>query len=321
MHESLSTEQLFNVLVTMKGVARALGGIVLGLLFAPLLGGLINWVKAFYAGRVGRSVFQNYYDLARLMRKGVVYSTTSSWLLRAGPIVNLACVLTALAMVPLAGAMGIFSFSGDFIFLAGVLALGRFAVMLAALDTGSAFCGMGASREATYGALAEPAFFLCMSAAACETGHLAMSGIFKATTLELMGLAPLVLIVGALMILMLLETSRFPFDDADTHLELTMIHEAMVLDLAGPDLLAIEYASMLKMWVMSAIVCGLALPIGGMTWYAALGWTLAGQSVLACGIGVLESNMARLRLLRVPQLIAAASIMGMLALFLILRPV
>ena len=293
----------------------------IGLLLAPLMGGIINKIKAFYAGRCGRPLLQGYYDLARLTRKGIVYSNLSTWVLHAGPIVNVSCLLVALSLVPFAGRPGIFSFSGDFIFLAGLLSMGRFGTMLAALDTGSAFCGMGASREATYGALAESAFFLSMAAAACESGSLTMSLIFAGTSHTGMGLAPLVLILGALMLLLLLETSRFPFDDPETHLELTMIHEAMTLDHAGPDLAAIEYASMLKMWVMSSLITGLLWPLDILPLSGALALAVVTQFGIAVMIGLIESNMARLRLIRIPQLLAAASIMGMLALFLILRPV
>jgi formate hydrogenlyase subunit 4 len=199
--------------------------------------------------------------------------------------------------------------------MAYLLALGRFSMVVAALDTGSSFEGMGASREVHFAALAEPTLLLGMTALARKTGALSLSQILPASSL----LAPEVaLVAAALAIVLLCENARIPFDDPATHLELTMVHEVMVLDHSGPDLAFIQYASALKLWLWSAVLAGLLLPLSTDAWPAGLA-TTTGVFAIACAVGVVESSMARLRLVRVPQLLATALALAAVALILVVR--
>ena len=294
--------------------------ILLPLLIAPLLPGLINRTKAVFAGRRGQPLLQLYYDLWKLLHKGAVYSRTTSWVFRAGPMVGLACVATAAMIVPLGSAAPL-SFAGDLVLLAYLLGLMRFFTVLAALDTGSAFEGMGASREATFAALAEPAFLLGLATLATLTGTLSLSGMLAGVSWAHWSgwAAELMLAAGALLLVFLAENARIPIDDPNTHLELTMIHEVMVLDHSGPDLAFILYGAALKLWVLGAILVRLLMPLGGQSDWIAAPLTLAGVFALAVLTGVIESVMARLRLVRVPQFLVAAGALSIVALVLALR--
>jgi formate hydrogenlyase subunit 4 len=293
----------------------------LGLVMAPLLPGLINRTKAWMAGRRGPPLIQLYLDLAKLLRKGAVYSRTTTWIFRAAPLVGLAAIATALALVPLGGRPGVVSLAGDVILLAGLLALARFATVLAALDTGSSFEGMGASREVQFGALAEPALFLSIAVLAARTGELELASILgNLAPADWISAAPSLALVGlALGIVLLAENSRIPVDDPSTHLELTMIHEVMVLDHGGPDLAFIFYAAALKLWLLSALVAGVMVPVhtGGAVLDALI--TVGAIGAVGVGVGIVESIMARLRLLLVPQLLVGAGALALVAMVLVLR--
>jgi formate hydrogenlyase subunit 4 len=293
--------------------------VLLALALAPLMFGVVNKTKAFFGGRRGRPLLQAYYDFAKLARKGAVYSVTTTWVFRTGPLVGLATVATALLLVPFAGIPAVAAFPGDFLLLVYLLALGRFFTMAAALDTGSAFEGMGASREAAFSALAEPAFFLGIAALVLQTREVSLSAVYDRVAWSSTTLAPLMLVAAAFFVTLLVENSRIPFDDPDTHLELTMIHEVMVLDHGGPDFLAIQYGATLKMWVMAALVTNLFAPPAFSSYPASLALALGGQALVALGIGVVESVIARLRLIRVPQMLTGSAILSLLALFLSLR--
>ncbi|MBI4516615.1 MAG: NADH-quinone oxidoreductase subunit H [Deltaproteobacteria bacterium] len=291
---------------------------VLALLGAPLLLGIINRTKALIAGRTGQPLLQPYFDMVKLLRKAAVYSRTTTWLFRAGPIVGLAAMLVAITLVPLGGVAAVVAFPGDLLLFAYLLGLARYFTVLAALDTGSSFEGMGASRELTFSALAEPALLLGLAALAHQSGRLSLSAMY-ATVAPLawaQAAAPLALLAAALLVVFLAENARIPVDDPTTHLELTMIHEVMVLDHGGPDLAFILYGGALKLWLLGALLVGLVVPVrSGSPWLdgaAALGGMLA----LAVLTGIIESSMARLRLVRVPQLLLGAGVLSTLALVL-----
>ncbi len=287
----------------------------IALALAPLLSSVIARIKALVAGRQGPPLLQPYWDLAKLLRKGAVYSTTTTWIFRAGPLVTLAATTVALLLLPSGHSKALLSFPADFILLAYLLALGRFFTISAALDTGSSFEGMGASREAHFAALAEPTLLLGLAALARKTGALSLSQILPAASL----LAPeVVLVAAAFAIVLLCENARIPFDDPSTHLELTMIHEVMVLDHGGPDFAFIQYASAVKLWLWSALLSAVLLPSAAGSWLAGLAF-IPGIFAVACAIGVVESSMARLRLLRVPHLLAAALVLSAVALILVVR--
>jgi len=285
------------------------------LLFSPLLLGIINKTKAFYAGRKGPPLLQTYYDLRKLLGKGAVYSITTTWVFRAGPIVGLASVLLAAFLVPLGSQDALFSFEGDLVLFAYLLGLMRFFTVIAALDTGSSFEGMGASREVQFSALAEPALFLGLASLAGENGSFSLSGVLADTgpwTWSAAG-SMVALVLLSFFIVFLAENARIPVDDPNTHLELTMIHEVMILDHGGPDLAFILYGAALKMWVLGTLLVELAVPVRtGNPWVDSTCF-LMGMALLGVVVGTVESSMARLRLLRVPQLLVGAGALSALA--------
>jgi len=291
------------------------------LLAPPLLLGVIGRVKARVGGREGPPLWQPYSDLARLAGKGAVYSRATTWVFRAGPVVGLAAVLAAGLLVPLGAPAATVVFAGDFALMAALLGLARFVTVLAALDTGSSFEGMGAAREVTFSALAEPALFLGLVALVRSTGgldltHLLGEGLASAWQSD----GPALLLVAlAFFVVALTENARIPVDDPATHLELTMIHEVMVLDHSGPDLALIQYGAALKLYLFGALVVKLALGgrfLGPVAGPLAFG---LGQIAFAVAIGLVESTMARLRLVRIPQLLIGASVLSGFALVLLLR--
>src|SRR5262249_2558467 len=213
----------------------------------PLLLGIIAKVKAFVAGRSGPPLLQPYRDVVRLLRKGAGYSRTTTWVFRAGPVVTLATTLAAGCLLPLRAAGAPLAFEGDLVLFAYLLGLGRFWTVCAALDTGSSFEGMGASREAAFSALAEAALFLVLVTLAVATRQLSLSAIFAALAGASGANPALWVAAAALAAVLLAENARIPIDDPATHLELTMIHEVMVLDHCGPDLAMIEYAAAVKL--------------------------------------------------------------------------
>ncbi len=296
--------------------------VVVALLLAPLFLGVINRTKAVFAGRRGQPLLQLYFDLGKLLRKGAVYSRTTTWVFRAGPIVSLAAVGTALLVVPFAGVRAVGAFPGDLVLFAYLLAVARFFTVLAALDTGSSFEGMGASREVAYSALAEPALLLGLAALARRAGSLSLSEGYAAVRMFDFGPSgglPLLLIGAAFFVVYLSENARIPFDDPNTHLELTMIHEAMVLDHGGPDFAFIQYAAALKMWVIGALVTGILLPVR--SGFVAIDFLigLAAMAMLAVATGCVESTKSRLRLTEVPRLLVAATVLAGFGFVLTLR--
>ena len=291
---------------------------LVALALAPLLAGIIGKTKALVGGRTGAPVLQLYRDLRRLLGKGEVVSETATWVFRAAPSVSLAALAAALLFLP-EGPLGPpLSFAGDLVLFAYLLALSRFALVAGAMDAGSSFEGMGASREAAFSALAEPAFFLVLGGLAWARGGLSLAAALGGEGAAAWGPAPaLLLMAGALFLVLLSENSRIPVDDPGTHLELTMIHEVMVLDHSGPDLAFILYGASLKLWLFSALFASLLLPrvsSGGVQFLL----FLAGVALTGVLVGLVESVMARLRLSRVPQYLGlAAALAGFAALLLI----
>jgi formate hydrogenlyase subunit 4 len=295
--------------------------ILLALAMPPLLLGVIAKTKAFFAGRVGPPLLQPYYDLIKLLQKGSVFSNTTTWVFRVGPVVGVVTAALAVLMIPLANSTAPISFTGDLILLAYLLGLGRFFTAVAALDTGSSFEGMGAAREVTFACLAEPAFFLGLLVLAKLSGSLQLATMLGSSLSPhwLTAGAPLALVLISWFIVLLVENSRIPFDDPNTHLELTMIHEVMVLDHSGPAFGLILYGAAMKLFIFGALIVRLAFPLT--TDVAWLGWALfvGGMLVVAVCIGVLESTMARLRLTHVPVLLVAACLLSAFGVILLVR--
>lgn len=305
---------------------------VAALVLSPLLAGIVNRTKAIFAGRRGQPLFQLYHDLFKLFRKGTVTSRTTNWIFRAGPMVGLACAVTALLILPLGGVAAPLSFTGDMFFLAYLLGVMRFFTVIAALDTGSSFEGMGASREVQFSAIAEPVLLLglfavaqiaplsCPPELAVRGGPLSLSGMFSVLSIGVwIHFGPaLMMVAGALLVVFLAENSRIPVDDPNTHLELTMIHEVMVLDHGGPDFGMILYGAALKLWILGALLASVITPVRtGNPWLDG-SVTVGVLFILAVVTGIIESVMARLRLHRVPQLLVGAGFLSLLALVMVL---
>jgi formate hydrogenlyase subunit 4 len=282
--------------------------------------GVINRTKALFAGRNGPPLMQPYYDLMRLFQKGSVFSTTTTWVFKAGPIVGLVTAALAVLMIPLANSIAPISFKGDLILLVYLMALSRFFTASAALDTGSPFEGMGAAREVTYAALAEPALFFGLLVLAKLSGELRLASMLGSNLAGhwLTNTGSLALVLLSWCIVLLVENCRIPFDDPNTHLELTMIHEVMVLDHSGPAFGMILYAASLKLFLFSALIVRLAMPTTDWGW---LDWPLftVGILLVAIGIGVVESVMARLRLPHIPLLLVAACLLSAFGILMLVR--
>ena len=305
----------------MPTFTRPLFFLVLLLATAPLFPGIAARTRAVLTGRRGAPAWQLYADLWRLLHRGAVYSTTTTWLFRLAPAAAAAAVLAAAALLPFDGHGALLSFSGDAIAFVYVLALGRFLLVLGALDTGSSFEGMGASREVTFATLVEFGLLLVFVALAVATGEMSLSGMLGDSLAgRWRPAAPaLLLLATSLFGLLLAECSRVPVDDPTTHLELTMVHEVMVLDHGGPDLALIEYANAVKFALFSAIVAGVAIPRAAWPPWTSAVVLLAGLFLCAIAVGMVEAWMARLRLVKVPLFIAGSITLGGFGLILLLR--
>ncbi|MFI5315167.1 MAG: respiratory chain complex I subunit 1 family protein [Myxococcota bacterium] len=295
--------------MTLLDCAAAL---LLPVFLPPLMLGVIARTKARAAGRRGPPLLQPYFDLARLLRKGVVLSRTTSWVFLAGPVVAFVTALLAACIVPIGARGALISFPGDLIAFAYLLGLGRFFTIAAALDTGSAFEGMGASREAAFSCLAEPAAFFALLVLVKLSGFYSLGAMLGPELPELWARAApsLGLATASLFVVLLAENSRIPFDDPTTHLELTMIHEVMVLDHSGPPFALALYGAALKLFAYGLLLVRIATPfhVDG----AALGIGVAVAELLALSVlvGAVESVMARLPLLRVPSLLVGAGLLS-----------
>jgi formate hydrogenlyase subunit 4 len=286
------------------------------LLPVPMLG-VINRTKALWAGRKGPRLLQGFSDLRRLLRKRPVYSAVTTGLFAAGPLVLLATTLVSGLLAPLLGRFAPLSFPYDFVVFAYLWGLGRIFLMISALDTGSSFEGMGASREATYAALLEPALFLALGTLAAATGTTSFAGLldvgFGSPAQAVTSLGTLL----TLFIVLQVETARVPVDDPATHLELTMVHEVMVLDHSGPDLAAIQYASAMKLTLCAALIAGLLNPVkaaGAPALAVAVATNLALTFGVAVAVGFVESLVARLKLKVIPQYVMVGGVSAAVAL-------
>ncbi len=279
------------------------------LLVAPLLPGIINKVKAWVAGRRGPPTLQLYYDLAKLWRKGVVLSTLASPGFVAGPAVAWVALISAAMLMPLGAAGGALSFRGDVLLLIYLLALARFCTAWAAMETGSAFEGMGAAREVSYAVLSEAALFAAVLALGIHTGSVSL-----VTMLSPMAGAGALLLAAGLFTVLLAENCRVPFDDPNTHLELTMIHEVMVLDHSGPPLAVILHGASVKLLLFTLLLVQAVLPMGGLSSAGAAGALAAGVLGVTVAVGLVESLMARLAFRRVPLLLTTAFLFCLFAL-------
>ncbi|HEY5492785.1 MAG TPA: NADH-quinone oxidoreductase subunit H [Gemmatimonadaceae bacterium] len=293
----------------MMAIAALIARIALWLVLAPLLPGIINKVKAWVAGRRGPPVLQLYYDLARLWRKRVVMSVLASPAFIVGPAVAWVAVAVATLMVPLGPAGATLSFRGDVILMLYLLALARFATAWAAMETGSAFEGMGAAREVSYAVLAEAAMIAAMLTLSVQTGSVSLSTMLAPSV----GTSAVLLAVGLFTVL-LAENCRVPFDDPATHLELTMIHEVMVLDHSGPPLAVILHGASMKLLLFTVLLTQAVLPMGTFSPLVASLVLVAGVLAVTIGVGLVGSFLARFAFRRVPLLLTTSVLLCVFAL-------
>ncbi|HNX25220.1 MAG TPA: NADH-quinone oxidoreductase subunit H [Spirochaetota bacterium] len=292
---------------------------ILIIIIVPLLfTGIINKTKAFWGGRKGASIFQPYYDFIKLMKKSEVISTVTSPVFFLFPVISLSTVIFAGFLLPLIDHKAVISFEGSFIMFAYILALGKFFSIIGALDTGSSFEGMGAAREAFFTSIPEPAFFIILGSISIfgEINSFEnLFGLYHAGS-EL-SLLIVVLTVIILFIILLVEGSRIPIDDPNTHLELTMIHEVMVLDNSGPSLALIQYGAAMKMMILSSLILNFIIPYSaGPLLYSA--YYAAGIIAAAFTIGTVETLTARFRIVRIPDFIFTIVGMSLMVMFIIL---
>ncbi|MBU0729894.1 MAG: NADH-quinone oxidoreductase subunit H [Proteobacteria bacterium] len=289
---------------------------------SPLLSGIIAKTKALIAGRQGPPVTQLYLDLWKLFRKDMVISRTTTWIFRAGPVVGFTVPVLAAMLVPFGATAAPLSFPGDPILFIYLLAVARFFTILAALDTGSSFEHMGAAREATFSVLVEPTVFVAFIVLIRVSGAFSLNNMFGAVTTGWLLFSPagfsLAIIACCLFIVLLVENCRIPFDDPNTHLELTMIHEVMILDHSGSDYGLILYGAAMKLLLSGTLILNLLLPFQGPLILDMLIFC-GGIAALAVLVGLVESAMARLRLLRLPQLLIGTTLLSFFALILLLR--
>lgn len=287
-------------------------GIILIVLASLIFTGIIGIAKAKVGGRKAPFILQPLYDSVKLFNKGAVYSETTSFVFRIAPLVYFVSIITALLFIPFGGHKGLLSFEGDFVFFAYMLALGKFFMIIGAMDTGSGFEGMGANREALYSMLVEPAFFILMGSLALFTSDTSFHGLFLHLHLN-SHLTYLIAIIAIYVFIhiTMVENSRLPVDDPKTHLELTMVHEVMVLDHSGFDLALIHIASWLKFSMYGALIANFILPIA---WplYAQIILFLIIQVAFAITVGLLESFRARNKMAKNAQWIVMLSAIAVL---------
>jgi len=288
--------------------------LVLIIVAALFFTGIVIRTKSLASGRKGPGIMQPIKDVIRLFKKGAVYSETTSFIFQVAPTIYFASIIMAMLVVPFGGTKGLISFNCDFIFFAYVLALGKFFSILSAMDTGSSFEGMGASREALYSMFAEPAFFILMGSFALLTGYTSFQEIFAALHIgSYISYALATLATFVLIMIAMIENSRMPIDDPKTHLELTMVHEVMILDNSGFDLGLILTGGYLKFAIYGALIVNLFIGIVDYQYAIPLFFVI--QFMMAVTIGLIESFMARFRMSHNAQFIVALTSVSLLIFF------
>jgi formate hydrogenlyase subunit 4 len=294
-------------------------GFVLILIAALFFPGIIIKAKSIASGRQGPGFLQPVKDIIVLMKKGSVFSKTSGLIFQIAPVIALSCIICAILVIPFANQNAIISFDGDFVFFSYLLALGKFFAIIAALDTGSSFEGMGANREAFFSMLIEPAFFILIATFAMFTGYTSFSDIFSHFFITGSHYVLIYSIIGSYLLVQIamVENSRLPVDDPKTHLELTMIHEVMILDNSGFDKALIHIGSYLKFSIYGSLICNVIVPAG---WniFLQIVMFFAVQTSFAIIIGLIESFRARNKMNLNPKFILTISAIAWIAFMIIL---
>ena len=285
--------------------------LILGL--APLFAGLVNKQKALFTGRIGAPVWQPYFELFRLIRKQTINATGSSFISTIAPVVNLVAVIIAAAMLPVGFAKPLISFEGDIILFAYVLGLARFFQILAAMDIGSSFEGMGAAREASFAVFAEPIFFFTIGSIGFISGYTSIYDMFHYIKLDNLNFIVFVVVCSiSAFILAVTECSRMPIDDPNTHLELTMIHDVMILDNSGQDLFLYQYSSYIKLFIYTILETAFFYPFGVQNFGLGLVIFFVVLLAIATVLAIVETVTSRFRLKNIPHYLLFGAAIGIL---------
>lgn len=292
------------------------------IVLAPLVTGIIKKTKAFFQTRKGPNIFQTYFDLFKFMKKESVFSEHSSWIFRVTPIIYFSSILLITALVPAIATQSILAFTGDLILVVYLLALGRFFLALAGLDAGSSFGGMGSSREMTIASIAEPALMLPLFTMAVAAGTTNLSGIVLNVVNQGQGILSPAHFMSfvAFFIVAITETGRIPVDNPDTHLELTMIHEGMILEYSGRSLALLLLSISIKQVLIFTLLANVFFPWGIASAFSAgaliIGTVVFILKMIVIGIvmAVIETSFAKMRLFKVPNLLMGSFLLGLLGL-------
>lgn len=289
------------------------------LLIAPFfMMGLIKKTKSFWGGRKGPSIVQPLFDFIKLLKKDFIISETTSTIFRITPIISIATVLFASLFIPLATGSAIINIPVGLIVFAYILGLGKFFALISAMDTGSSFEGMGASREACFTSIVEPAFFMTMGSIMALTGNYTFESLTKILeSAGSFGILIIVFTILTLFIMLLTEGSRVPFDDPATHLELTMVHEVMILDNSGIDLALLTWANGIKMFLISSIIAHMIIPNNVSNIFEFLLY-IGIIAMLSVIIGTVESGMARIRMSHIFEFVFIMSSLALVVLSLVM---
>lgn len=285
--------------------------LILGLI--PLFFGLINKQKAIFTGRIGASIFLPYYELNKLLKKETINGTGTSFISTISPAINFIAIISALAMLPIAFLNSLISFKGDIILFAYLLGLARFFQILAAMDIGSSFEGMGAAREATFAVFAEPIFFFTIGSIAFISGFTSINEIYHSIKLDNVAYIIFIVVCSiSVFILAIAESSRMPVDDPNTHLELTMIHEVMILDNSGIDLFLYQYSSYIKLFIYAILETSFFYPFGVQNYWIGIPVFLIIIFLLSSSLAIAETVTSRFRLKNIPYYLLFATAIGVL---------
>ncbi|MCX6170322.1 MAG: NADH-quinone oxidoreductase subunit H [Ignavibacteriales bacterium] len=280
---------------------------------APLFASFINKQKAILTGRIGAPILQPYYDLLRLFKKETINAKSSSFISQISPLINFIVIIVAAAMLPIGYWKPLISFNGDIILFAYTLGLARFFQILAAMDIGSSFEGMGASREATFALFAEPIFFFTLGSVAFISGLTSIYDIYHSIRLDNISYIVFIIICSiSAFILAITECSRMPVDDPNTHLELTMIHEVMILDNSGLDLFLYLYASYIKLFIYAILEISFFYPFSAKSYVLGIVIFIVGSIILSLTLAIVETITSRFKMKNIPQYLLFATAIGIL---------
>jgi len=294
-------------------ILQGAASLIIILTLAPLFAGLVNKQKAVFTGRRGASVLQPYYELSKLMRKETINASYSSFISIISPVVNLVAIITAAALLPIGFTSPLISFEGDIILLAYVLGLARFFQILAAMDIGSSFEGMGAAREAAFAVFAEPIFFFTIGSIAFMSGLTSVYDIFLSIRLDNVSYIVFIIVCSiSVFLLAVTECSRMPVDDPNTHLELTMIHEVMILDNSGIDLFMYQYSGFVKLFIYVILETSFFYPFSVQNYALGILIFLTVVLILSSALALVETITSRIKMKNIPHYLLFATAIGVL---------